>query len=104
MYADDELISIKELESFLREYGNKVICVGCGEPLYHDFHVDRYPHDGGIRVKEYGGEKQWVYIHHEKCGYDMALWKMEQRLYNLNKSLFSEYVKRVYEVVENGRR
>jgi len=96
MYSDDEVISIEELKRFLIEHGDKVICVGCGRPLYHNWGVSRYPHDGGIRVKEDQLTKQWVYIHHTMCGYDMALWKMEQRLKYINEELYNEYVNRVY--------
>ena len=37
------------------------------------------PHDGGIHV-EGETEKQWVYVHCSKCGYDMALWKISGEL------------------------
>lgn len=102
MYSDDEMISIKALNDFLKEHEDEVICVGCGKPLSSaPWTVQSYPHDGGIRVKEYNGEKHWVYIEHKDyCNYQMALWKMENRLLATNKELFREYIKKVYVEVE----
>jgi len=37
-----------------------------------------YNHDGGLQVDGYS-EKQWVYLHCSKCGYDWSIWKLLDR-------------------------
>lgn len=43
-----------------------------------------YDHDGGYRTlnsyHEEMKEKQWIYVHCKKCGYDMALHKIAREL------------------------
>ena len=97
-YHDKDVISIKALEEFLKEHEDEIICVGCGKPLSSaPWRIQYYPHDGGVRVKELNNRKQWVYIEHfDYCNYQMALWKMENRLLKTNRELFREYVKKVY--------
>lgn len=105
MYSDEDVISINALREFLIEHEDEIICVGCGKPLSSaHWELKYYPHDGGIRVKEFDNEKYWVYIEHfDYCNYQMALWKMENRLLHTNRELFREYVKKVYGGSKDGR-
>jgi len=103
-YHDKDVISIEALKEFLKEHEDEIICVGCGQPLSSaPWRIEQYPHDGGVRVKEFGGDKRWVYIQHEDyCNYQMALWKMENRLLHTNRELFREYVKKVYGGIDSA--
>lgn len=48
------------------------ICGDCGANLGP---IEYYPHDGGWTVEGFS-EKQWLYRHCDKCGYDWAIWKL----------------------------
>jgi len=106
MYSEN-MISIEALKKFIQEHEDEIICIGCGKPLSSaPWEVKSYPHDGGLPVLEYNGQKRWVYIeHHDHCNYQMALWKMENRMINTNRDLFRKYVETVYvdEVGKNDK-
>lgn len=49
-------------------------CRWCGSELNKD-NIDMYPHEGGWIIDGMS-EKQWLYIHCNKCDYDWPIWKL----------------------------
>lgn len=72
------IISLSQIERIVKQRG---LTCSCGTPI-SECSIHCYPHDGGIPVSGFP-DKQWVYFHCPKCGYDWALWKL------LNKALRS---------------
>ena len=61
----------------LAEYSQKITetkCRGCDTPLPIN-HIKSYPHSDGWQVDGFR-EKQWLYVHCNKCDYDWSLWKL----------------------------
>jgi hypothetical protein len=50
----------------------------CGKPLKGSG-INYYEHEGGVHIVG-EKEKQWVYVHCDECGFDMALWKIWREL------------------------
>ena len=69
----------------LREIGEQVEALGgrclCGY-LFKADDIRCYPHPGGVEVDGFE-ERQWVYFHCPRCSYDMALWKILDRVTRL---------------------
>jgi len=89
------VFSIKRFEEFLKKHCEEIRCVNCGEPLC-DVIVESYPHDNGIPIEEFNGEKRWVYVFCPKCKYENALWKIEK--FSIPDELLKEYAKEVYKI------
>ena len=71
-----EPLNLREVGRLVEE--KKPACI-CGADL-RGIHVEHYgPHEGGYLVGGYM-ERQWVYIHCFRCGYDMALHKIWREL------------------------
>lgn len=70
-----EGIDIQELARKI--YEKKPSC-SCGKTL-ESYNLEHYLHEGGEQVKGYE-KPQWLYIHCDNCGYDMALWKIRREL------------------------
>jgi hypothetical protein len=95
MHYGDEVVSLTALKEFLEKHGRELACPVCGEPLV-GVKIEEYPHDGGVRVAEYGGERRWVYINHNHCDSDIALWKFHNSLIaSGNERLIEAYVEEV---------
>ncbi len=66
----------------LREIGEAVERLGgkclCGY-RFKSGDVRCYPHGGGVLVDDFN-YPVWVYFHCPRCGYDMALWKILNRV------------------------
>lgn len=74
--SQEQPLDLEKLATLIDE--KKPTCL-CGKALKGSG-VDYWgPHDGGIYVKG-EKEKQWVFVHCDKCGYDMALWKIAREL------------------------
>ena len=71
-------INLMKLRALIDE--KKPTCI-CGTTLKGGGINYWGPHDGGVHV-EGETEKQWVYVHCSKCGYDMALHKILRELYS----------------------
>lgn len=56
---------------------SKATCL-CGEKLYGS-NLNWYEHSGGLKLED-DKEKQWYYVTCDKCGYDMAIWKIGAEL------------------------
>ena len=70
------VFTIEELEDIRKVAEEKIECVKGGNC---ELELDMYPHDYGVLV-ENNPERQWVYFHCAKCGYDWALWKVLKRI------------------------
>lgn len=72
-------VGLNRLEDFelnLKDYGKLVrgkACRSCGHNL--PARVKHYPHAGGWILAGHT-ERQWLYVHCSRCGYDNALWKL----------------------------
>jgi len=70
-----ECLTLQEIANFVVE--KKAKC-GCGY-RFEQSDIGTYEHDYGIEVS--GEErKQWVYFHCPRCHYDLALWKILDRI------------------------
>jgi hypothetical protein len=76
MEQEQKPLSLGKLSILIDE--KKPLCL-CGKPL-EGTGVDYWgPHDGGIYIVG-EKEKQWVFVHCNHCGYEMALWKIVREL------------------------
>jgi len=73
-YGNEE-ISISGLRKLIDEKQPKCLC---GTALRGD-NVTYRPHEGGVRIQGMTGP-QWVFVRCDKCGYNMALWKISKKL------------------------
>lgn len=69
-------VSLFEIQKEIISLGGR--CISCKKQFEHG-DLDWYEHDGGREVRE-SPVKLWIYFHCQKCGYDSALWKVEQQL------------------------
>lgn len=71
-----EGLDLIELAHRIEEH--KPSCI-CGATL-RGYNIDHYgPHDGGEIVRGYG-DPRWVYVHCDRCGYDMAIHKIKREI------------------------
>ena len=65
-----------EVAEAIKKLRGTIVCT-CGEvvPLAP---VHGYPHTGGIPDKN--GERFWLYVHCNKCGYDWSWWKIRNKI------------------------
>lgn len=70
-----KVVNLESLANLIDK--KKPVCI-CGNVLKGSGLSHYGPHDGGVLVEGYN-EKRWVYVHCS-CGYDMALWKIENEL------------------------
>lgn len=72
----DGEIDLFDISAQIRDKEPACICGAVLDPG----NLDHYgPHEGGDLVKGFL-HKQWIFIHCDKCGYDMALWKIRRDL------------------------
>ena len=67
-----------------RDIASRSRCITCNKPLSRA-RILGYPHEGGIYLVDKDRNidgRYWIYIRCRRCGYDNALWKLEQRLRN----------------------
>jgi len=69
-------LTLRDIAVRVRVLGG--VCASCGRTLFINS-IHSYDHDGGLPVQGFA-EKQWVYFHCKRCGYDSALWKVLNRL------------------------
>ena len=56
----------------------KKLTCHCGAPLLGQ-NINHHKHKDGVRVKGVA-ERQWVGVRCDKCGYNVALWRISEKL------------------------
>jgi len=66
-----------DVEKFIKDMkGEELFCM-CGKKIVVNKFM-AYPSDKGLMDDE--GEIWWVYVHCEHCNYDIAYWKVKNRI------------------------
>ena len=66
-----------EVKKFIKSVKAKEFFCMCGKKIIADNFL-AYPSDKGLMDDE--GEIWWVYVHCEHCSYDIAYWKVRNRI------------------------
>lgn len=67
-----------DINGLTRLIDNKKPTCRCGVVLL-GHNINYHKHKDGVRVKGIT-ESQWVGVHCDKCGYNMPLWKISEKL------------------------
>jgi hypothetical protein len=65
---------------FLNALSKGINCSFCKTKL-SEKNIDKYEHEGGIRVDKYNPVKYWVYVTCSKCEYQWSWVKILRRFY-----------------------
>lgn len=67
-----------DVQAFLEKVHGKTMICWCDLHIQiSSFDFAGYPHDNGLADGQ--GNKWWVYLHCDNCGYDWSFWKVENR-------------------------